>query len=240
MKYIITIILLASSFFTNAQVVDPNYQNLFDLFIMDDYQECYDKAVRMIEKDKHNHKPEPYIFCAKSTMKLAQHVDDFDEKIKLVKSSLKYGAKYVKYKNKLENRTDFDALYQEDIVDLKNTGLEMAVFYIRESNLSKSLYYTKKTCKLMEDKPSIQVLKGLAYLLNRNHREGINILNEGIAGLNSEKIENEMESELVVKYLKAYEKVARSMKKHDKFLVIQKDLRLVVYEDQFNDLMGIK
>lgn len=242
-KLIATSFIFILSLGLKSQVVDSEYQKLFDLFILDKYESCYEKSLSLIEKEKHGRAPEPYLFAARSALKLANETGDFDEQNALIKACLKYGAKYVKYKNKLENPYEFDAYYEADVIEFKNAGLKKSAYFIRESNERKSMYYTKKTCKLMPESASMQVLLGLTHLLNRNHRDGVKELHVGMNKLEQQshsKIQGDLENELIIKYLTAYEKIAHSMKKHDEYLTLRRELQTVINEAQYDELMGLK
>jgi hypothetical protein len=221
MKFIITSLLSIFALASFSQVVNSDYQKLFDLYIMDKHEDCLDKSLSFIEKDDHRRSPEPYIFASRAILKLYPMAETHDEEEDLIKDGLKYGAKYVKYKNKLDNPEDFDVFYKEDEEALIAAGLEMAKYYYYESKLRKSAYYVRKVYKIGGEDPSTELLAGLAYLINRNHRQGINLVKNGIN--HYEKADtpahsyDEIENELIVNFLKAYRPVAKSLKKSQEY-----------------------
>ena len=185
---------------------------------MDKHDACLNKALGMIENDKYRRSPEPYIFASRVLMKKHEVEADHKTSVQYLKNALKYGSKYVKYKNKTEIPENYDVFYDLDEEHLTMLGLEMAEFYFHESKVRKSTYFVRKVAKVRVDKPSIKTLEGLAYLLNRNHNQGYAMFQEGIRELQTdEQGFNETEAELLFHFLKEYKAVASAMNKTDEY-----------------------
>lgn len=125
-----------------------------------------------MEKDKYRTSPEVYVFAMRSSVKLLNDRHFTENNPRLLKDALKYGTKYVKYKNKTENPGDYDLYYSPDIENLRFIGLDEAEYYYHESKYRKAAYYSKKVYKLAPDDPRNQLILGLAQLTRRNTREG--------------------------------------------------------------------
>ena len=194
---------------------------LFDLYIMEKQETCLDKALNLIEKDKYHRSPEPYLYASRVLLNKYQESNDPDLSVGYLKKALKYGSKYVKYKNKTDQPESYDVFYLEDEDNLVAGGLQMAEYYYHESKVSKSTYYVRKVAKIQGDKPSIQVLEGLAYLINRNHKVGYELLQSGLSKLENDKFEfTDKEGELFFHFLKDYKKVAKSINKSEEYFQI--------------------
>ena len=115
-----------------------------------------------MEKDKYRTSPEVYVFAMRSAVKLLDDRHFTENNPRLLKDALKYGTKYVKYKNRTENPGDYDLYYSVDIENLRYIGLDEAEYYYHESKYRKAAYYSKKVYKLAPDDPRNQLILGLA------------------------------------------------------------------------------
>ena len=187
MKFFSSITLLLITLFnSDAQVVNSDFQKLFDLYIMDKNEECYSQSLKRMEKDKYRTSPEVYVFAMRSAVKLLDDRHFTENNPRLLKDALKYGTKYVKYKNRTENPGDYDLYYSVDIENLRYIGLDEAEYYYHESKYRKAAYYSKKVYKLAPDDPRNQLILGLAQLTRRNTREGKANLEAGLENLANE------------------------------------------------------
>ena len=156
---------------SKAQVVGGQYTDLFDAFILGEYEECLDDALKYTEKDKTRRDAEPYLYAAMVYMKRYQDpnftVEDKDD---VLKDALKMASKFTKYDAKNEEQ-DLISQNMEPINELKRLTVEMAQFFYVEEDFRKSAYFLKKYYKVME---SPQVLLALAncQILSRNITEG--------------------------------------------------------------------
>ncbi len=102
-KLILTFSLIILSITVNCQVVGGKYNDLFDNFILGEYQDCLYDALKYTEKDKTRRETEPYLYASMVYMKFYSDPDyvEFD-KDDLLKDALKYAAKFVKYDEKDE------------------------------------------------------------------------------------------------------------------------------------------
>lgn len=223
-----------------AQVVEEDFVPLFDLYIFDKQDACLNKSLKMIDKEQYSRSPEPYLFASRVLIKKHQNADEHHLSVRYLKDALKYGSKYVKYKNKSDFPEKYDNLYLEDEDRLVVNGLKMAEYYYYEANIRKSTYYVRKVAKIESDNPKIQVLQGLAYLINRNHRQGYEILQAGLSELKDEDTEfPEHEGEVLFLYLKSYKKVAKAMNKTEEYYDILEQCSAFVPEKFDDELVAI-
>ncbi len=187
------IVAFSMAFHLNAQVVESDFQKLFDLYIMDKHEDCLFQSLKKMEKDKYRKSPKPYIYAARSSIKLMDNQEYLNEFPLTLKEAIRYGSKYVKYKNKTDNPEDYDLYYAEDIEMLRLKGLDEAEYYYHESKFRKAAYYAKKVYQLAPEDPRNQLLLGLAQLTRRNTREGKANVTEGLNNLSAEPADKDEE-----------------------------------------------
>lgn len=230
------ILFLFSLNISQAQLVDYEFQKLFDFYILDQHEECLEKSLKMIDKDKYHRAPEAYLFAARSHLALADIVSEHKKQVNHTKAALKMGGKYVKYKNKTDRIEEYDALYSEDQDHLKSKGLEMAFYFQQEMKSAKASYYTRKVLAVKEDDPSVKLLAGLAYLLNRNVRYGQPLVDEALDSMNASHMElgeeNRIEGQLLLSFMKSYKKIEADLKNAPSLASLQERL-MPVLEGQY-------
>ena len=194
MKRIIPLFLVVLfSFNLNAQVVNSDFQKLFDLYILDKHEECYFQSLKRMEKDKYRTSPEVYLYAMRASVKLLYDRHFIENNPHLLKDAIKYGTKYVKYKNKTDSPEDYNLYYKEDIENLRYVGLDEAEYYYHESKYRKAAYYAKKVYKLAPEDPRNQLILGLAQLTRRNTKEGKMNVQEGLKNLGNEPLDKDEE-----------------------------------------------
>jgi len=237
------ILLLIFALSLNAQVVDSDFQKLFDLYIMDKNEECFYQSLKRMEKDKYRTNPEVYVYAMRSSVNLLDDRHFLENNPRLLKDALKYGTKYVKYKNKMENPEDFDLFYAQDIERLRYIGLDEAEYYYYESKYRKAAYFAKKVYKLAPDDPRNQLILGLAQLTRRNTREGKETIEKALANLKQEPIDKnedlfKKENDIIYFLTRASSMELIDMEKNELVLQVIKDLSAVLTAEQQEKLIA--
>lgn len=238
MRTITSLLILSFfSFQSIAQVVNNDFQKLFDLYIMDKYKECYFQSLKRMEKDKYRTSPEPYLYAARASLKLLDNRHFIEENPNLLKYAIKYGTKYVKYKNKTENPEEYDLLYSQDIELLRYTGLDEAEYYYHESKFRKAAYFAKKVYKLAPNDPRNQLILGLAQLTRRNTREGEMNVKQALENLANEPRDKgedlrEKENELIFYLARASSIELMNMDRQEIVRNVLEDLKQVLSEKE--------
>jgi hypothetical protein len=170
-KKILTFSLIVLSITVNCQVVGGKYNDLFDKFILGEYQDCLDDALKYTEKDKTRREAEPYLYASMVFMKFYNDPDyvEFD-KDDLLKDALKYAAKFVKYDEK-DEESDLLSQNFDPLVESKKLSVELADYFYVEENYRKSAYFLKKYYKVQEI-PELLLTIGNCQILSRNTSEG--------------------------------------------------------------------
>jgi hypothetical protein len=201
----LTLSLIYSSLMANAQVVGGSYNDLFDKFIMADYQDCLDDALKYTEKDKTRRESEPYLYASMVYMKYYNNPNYVEvDKDDLLKDALKYAAKFVKYETKNEE-SDLVTQNKEALLELKKISVELAEYFYIEENFRKATYFLKKFDKVKQN-PEILLVIGNCQILARNVTEGERNLKLALEQLKTNNVEftnSDLLGELTIRSFKA-------------------------------------
>lgn len=178
------ILLLATLVFATsagfAQVIGGNQDKLFDLFLLEKYDACYFKALKLTENESTKSDPEGYLYVSMCALKFNE-----DEELKAeygdpLKDALKYASKAVKYHQKCLKK-DIPTFEMEDnaefFEELYRVGLEECIYYYNEDKFSKAASYGKKVAKVDPSIAEIQLFVGANMLLSKN-LEGQKLVDE--------------------------------------------------------------
>lgn len=226
MKLLVSLFLISFSTLLSAQVLNPEFQKLFDLYIMNKYEKCHERALKIIEKGDHRSEPEPYVYAAMSELKLADDIDDFKERSYAIKKALKFGTKYAKYKNKSEDPYSYDVLYENDLTRFAQVSLGESKYYYHEGKTRKAAYYAKLCHKLKPDQAEYILLDGLGKLLARNHRLGMEMVEQSrqILKTESREFEGELEIEMIYNFLVSLKEHAHNNTQTSEYHILVEEL----------------
>jgi hypothetical protein len=170
-----TTLLLFINTSLNAQVIGGEQDKLFDLFLLEKYEDCYFKALKMTEKEEFKSDPEPYLYLAMSLIKIYE-----DEEAKAeyeeaggdaLKDALKYATKVNKYYAKCQKKS-IATFEMEDNMEffynLTSISLEEIIYQYNEDKFSKAASWGKKLAKVDPENAEIQILVGANMLLSKN------------------------------------------------------------------------
>lgn len=224
MKFIWTTIFSFSLIFSGqSQVVNSDYQKLFDHYMLDEYEDCLKKANKFIDKDKHHRSPEPYIYAARAHMGLSEEEGDFDTRVDHIKSAVKLAGKYARYRDKMDDPSPYNELYSIDLEEIKKASFEIAFYYLQENRARKGNYYVRKVYKMQENDPMVKVLAGIAKMSQRNFRMGTPMFEEGMAALKDQEkynVESETVNQLLYHQLRLFRDIADRLNKQEEFMKV--------------------
>lgn len=179
-------LLFNPSITVQAQVIGGTQSKLFDLYLLEKYEECYMKAFKMTESDKTKYDAEPFFYVAMCCLKFVDMPDYAELYPNALKDAYKYAGKAVKLVEKA-NKKELETISLEEnaefINELIRRGCEEARFQYVEEKFSKAAYYYKQLIKLREEDPAIKLALGGNHLLNRNVVEGTKLAEEGWKGI---------------------------------------------------------
>lgn len=210
-------LIMALTFGTKAQVAGGEYMELFDLYIMGEYDEVLDEAIKLTEKDKTRREQEPYLYVAMVYMKRYQDPDyTAEDKDDVLKDALKYAYKFTKYDRKDEER-DLISQNRETLNTLQRLTVEMADFFYVEEDYRKAAYFLKKYHKV-EETPKLQLAMASCMMLSRNMAEGTRFMEGALKTLNTmDKVQDEEQTQLD-------EMTRKSFSEAMKFLIANEDM----------------
>lgn len=179
---VIFIVVCLSSATLNAQVVGGNLNKLFDLYLLEKFEDCYIKAFKMTESESTKSDPEPYLYVAMCNLKFAEDNEMAIIYPNAMKDAFKYAGKAVKLVEKAQKKEQ-ETISLEDNIEFLNTlarkGCEEAKFQFVEDKFSKAAYFYKQVLSLRTTDPAVKLALGGNHLLNRNIVEGSKIAEEG-------------------------------------------------------------
>ncbi len=170
-------LILAGVFFVqllSAQVVGGQHEKLFDLFLLEKYEDCYYKAFKMTEMDKYLRDAEPFLYVAMCNHKIAQDAELMEDYPDTFKDMIKYAQKAVKLIKKAEDK-ELETITIEDNQDffdeLKEYTLGEIFFLFVENKYAKSASYYRKLMKIYPQDENILFLAGIGEVMS-NNRQG--------------------------------------------------------------------
>jgi hypothetical protein len=168
------LLLFASSLLTlntSAQVIGGQIDKLFDLYLLEKYDDCFNKALGYTENEKTRSNPEPYLYVAMVLIKYQENPDDKEAYGDPLKDALKYAAKAKKDHAKCLKK-DIETFAMEDNLEffekLTTITLEEIVYQYNEDKFSKAASWGKKLAKVETESSELQVLVGANMLLSKN------------------------------------------------------------------------
>jgi hypothetical protein len=138
MKYIFILLVAISAFNSNLSAQEKEYEDLWVLYIDEDYEKLMKKAISVTEDEKSRKEAMPYLFVAMANFEMSKDEKYAEDYPKAFKDACKYASRWRK-KDK-EGVTVYDN--KDFIAELRQTGMEEAEGYVEDGSFSKakSLY----------------------------------------------------------------------------------------------------
>ena len=189
MKFAFTTILLAgltfSSAFAQVKGGAPEFDKLFDMFTMDEVEDCAWKAAKMVENDKYKKMPEPYLYYSMCMLIIWEKNEDLPEDEepefpKPYKDCFKYAAKARK-----KDKSGEIVAQNSDFYDrLKDVGSKEAHWYIDDGDFKKAASEYKAVWRTDPSDANLQFMMGACEAMSRNVGAARVSLKESIIALN--------------------------------------------------------
>jgi len=147
---ILTITLLAFICLAPRLVAqDKEYEDLWVLYIDEDYEKLVKKAQSLTENDKTKKQAMPYLFVSMGYFEISKKEDLNEDYPKAFKDAMKYAAKW--------RKKDKEGAYVYDnkdyISDLRDAGMDVAEGYLEDGSFSKAKSYYKYMTQFDPDCP---------------------------------------------------------------------------------------
>lgn len=157
----------------NAQVVGGKHNKLFNMYVLEKYEDVYYKAFKMSEKDKYRDDAEVYLYMTMALHQLAMNPDMEEAYPDAYKDILKYGSKFVKYSTKAiekERETVTAEDNYEYLQELKEYIMEKTFFIFVERKYSKAASRYRKAMKIFPEDENILYIAGISEMMSRNRQ----------------------------------------------------------------------
>jgi len=166
-----------------AQVHEGKHDKLFDDFLMEKYDACLSRSMKMTEKDEYRKDPEPFLYIAMCNVKFTESEDAAELYPNALKDAIKYAAKAVKIDAKARNTKSEDRAESDDagyytdgnqefLDELKALVLQQAEYYFYEDNFSKAASTYSKILKFSPNDENVFMITGAAQYLSKNIGQG--------------------------------------------------------------------
>lgn len=177
---LLSIFLVLPKMHGTAQIVDSEFQKLFDLYAMEDYEKCLVKAESYTRKDKYSREAEPYLYMALCLYHAHVSPEKFDKEYPdALKEALKYAYKFRK-KDKQGELYDANKFLLDKI---REEALNQAKFYFNDGDYRKASSEFSRILKVMPDDINIIFVTGVSLIEAKNLGEGQKYVNQAIDSL---------------------------------------------------------
>ncbi|NNC83664.1 MAG: hypothetical protein HKN79_08805 [Flavobacteriales bacterium] len=159
---LLTIFLLAFLYVSpSISAQEKEYEDLWVLYIDEDYEKLIKKAERLTDNDNTKKEPMPYLFISMGNFEISRNEEMAEDYPKAFRDALKYAAKWRK-KDK-ESQYVYDN--KDYISELREECMEIAEGYLEDGDFSKSKRYYKYMTQFDPDCPGSWLM--YAYTLKK-------------------------------------------------------------------------
>lgn len=150
---------------TSAQVKNGEFQKLFDLYTMEEYEKCAWKAERYLNNDKYSKSPEPYLYMALCLYQVHVNPDVFEVEYEdPLKDALKYA---YKFRKKDKEGTMYEA--NRVLLDkIREQALDQAKFLFNDGDFRKAASEFNRILKVIPDDVNVVFITGVSEVLSKN------------------------------------------------------------------------
>ncbi len=177
---------------TEAQVAGGDFQKLFDLYAMEDYDKCAFKAESYTRKKKYRRAPEPYMYMALCMYQAHLNPDAFNDEFKdPIKDALKYAYKF----RKKDKDGELYKLNKRQIDQIREEALDRALFYFNDEDYFKASSEFNRILKVMPGDFNVAFITGVAMINARNVTEGERNISQALDSLKVQEQEGTFEKD---------------------------------------------
>ena len=167
--FLASVLVLMVLMSAKTQVKNSDFQKLFDLYTMEEYDKCAYKAEKYSQKDKYRRGPEPYLYMAMCFYQAHVQPEKFDQEFDdPLKDALKYAYKFRK-KDKTGELYDAN---RELLDKIRSEALFNAKFYYNDSDYRKASSEFKRIQKVIPDDFNVMLMTGVADIMSKNASQG--------------------------------------------------------------------
>lgn len=177
-----------------GQVMNSDFQKLFDLYTMEEYAKCAYKAEKYSQKDKYRRDPEPYLYMAMCFYQAHVQPEKFDQEFDdPLKDALKYAYKF----RKKDKDGELYEANRELLDKIREEALFNAKFYYNDDNFYKSASEFRRIQKVIPDDYNVMLMTGVANIRARNVAQGERLVVIAMDSIKAEDARGEWEKDEV-------------------------------------------
>ena len=186
-SWYVILLFTVCAFSTDAQVMNSDFQKLFDLYTMEEYDKCAYKAERYSQKDKYRREPEPYLYMALCFYQAHVQPEKFDQEFDdPLKDALKYA-----YKFRKKDKTGEIYEANRDLLDkIREEALFNAKFYYNDGNYRKASSEFRRIQKVIPDDVNVLFMNGVADIMAKNAGQGEKLATTALDTLRAQDARN--------------------------------------------------
>lgn len=167
--FLACVLVLVGLLSVKAQVKNSNFQKLFDLYTMEEYDKCAYKAEKYSQKDKYKRDPEPYLYMAMCFYQAHVQPEKFDQEFDdPLKDALKYAYKF----RKKDKTGELFESNRELLDKIREEALANAKFYYNDNDYRKASSEFKRIQKVIPDDFNVMLMTGVADIMAKNASQG--------------------------------------------------------------------
>lgn len=167
--FLACVLVLVGLLSVKAQVKNSNFQKLFDLYTMEEYDKCAYKAEKYSQKDKYKRDPEPYLYMAMCFYQAHVQPEKFDQEFDdPLKDALKYAYKF----RKKDKTGELFESNRELLDKIREEALANAKFYYNDNDYRKASSEFKRIQKVIPDDFNVMLMTGVADIMTKNASQG--------------------------------------------------------------------
>ena len=231
MRYFTAFLLVFLYFIPSLQAQEKQYEDLWVLYIDEEYEKLEKKATAMTENDKTRKDAMPYLFASMANYEMSKDEKYAEEYPKAFKDACKYAARWRK-KDK-EDQYVYDN--KDYISELREGAMEEAEGYLEDGSYSKAKSLYKYMSEFGPEDPGSWLIYALVQKkLNdfSGHTESLGIFEETFAA-NSANLDKVSMRLLKYSLIRYSEDLYREGKKSDAKAMISKGKDLFVDDSEF-------
>ena len=167
--FLASVFVLVGLVSVKAQVKNSDFQKLFDLYTMEEYDKCAYKAEKYSQKDKYKRDPEPYLYMAMCFYQAHVQPEKFDQEFDdPLKDALKYAYKF----RKKDKTGELFESNRELLDKIREEALANAKFYYNDNDYRKASSEFKRIQKVIPDDFNVMLMTGVADIMAKNASQG--------------------------------------------------------------------
>ena len=234
MRYFAAFILFFLYISPTLQAQEKEYEDLWVLYIDEDYEKLEKKAVSLTENDKTRKEAMPYLFAAMANYEMSKDEKYAEAYPKAFKDACKYAARW--------RKKDKEGVYVYDnkdfISELRESAMEEAEGYLEDGSYSKAKSYYKYMTEFGPEDPGSWLVYALVQKkLNDfgGNQESLGLFEETMANVSKlDKVSMRLLKYALIRYS---EDLYREGKKSDAKAMMSKGKDHFADDKEFNVVM---